>query len=57
MSLIATGASDVLGGFGAWRMWWMLAKNDVIRRYRRSRVGQPWLTLSMAVMIFGLGAA
>lgn len=37
-------------------MWWMLAKNDVIRRYRRSRVGQLWLTLSMAVMIFGMGA-
>lgn len=36
-------------------MWWMLAKNDVIRRYRRSRVGQLWLTLSMTVMIFGLG--
>ena len=56
MGLIAGGAADVLGGFGAWRMWWMLAKNDVVRRYRRSRVGQLWLTLSMAVMIFGLGA-
>lgn len=56
MSLIATGAADVLGGVGAWRMWWMLAKNDVVRRYRRSRVGQLWLTLSMAVMIFGMGA-
>lgn len=56
MNFITTGASDVLGGFGAWRMWWMLAKNDVIRRYRRSRVGQLWLTLSMAVMIFGMGA-
>lgn len=56
MGLVAAGASDVLGGFSAWRMWWMLAKNDVVRRYRRSRVGQLWLTLSMAVMIFGMGA-
>ncbi len=56
MSLIATGATDVLGGFGSWRMWWMLARNDVVRRYRRSRLGQLWLTLSMAVMIFGMGA-
>lgn len=56
MGLVARGAADVVGGFGAWRMWWMLAKNDVVRRYRRSRVGQLWLTLSMAVMIFGLGA-
>lgn len=56
MDLVARGAADVGGGFGAWRMWWMLAKNDVIRRYRRSRVGQLWLTLSMAAMIFGMGA-
>lgn len=55
MDLVARGASDVWGGLGAWRMWWMLARNDVIRRYRRSRVGQLWLTLSMAVMIFGMG--
>ncbi|MDU0343591.1 ABC transporter permease [Bosea rubneri] len=56
MVLVVRGAADVLGGFGAWRMWWMLAKNDVVRRYRRSRVGQLWLTLSMAVLIFGMGA-
>lgn len=56
MSLITIGATDVLGGFGSWRMWWMLAKNDVVRRYRRSRVGQLWLTLSMAALIFGMGA-
>jgi ABC-type polysaccharide/polyol phosphate export permease len=55
MRFVANGAADVLGGFGSWRMWWMLAKNDVIRRYRRSRVGQLWLTLSMAVMILGMG--
>jgi len=56
MSFAVRGAADVLGGIGAWRMWWMLARNDVIRRYRRSRIGQFWLTLSMAAMIFGMGA-
>lgn len=56
MSLITIGASDVLDGFGSWRMWWMLAKNDVVRRYRRSRLGQLWLTLSMAALIFGMGS-
>lgn len=56
MSLVVRGAADVLGGIGSWRMWWMLARNDVVRRYRRSRLGQLWLTLSMAVMIFGMGA-
>lgn len=56
MSALARGVCDVYQSFGAWRMWWMLAKNDVVRRYRRSRVGQLWLTLSMAFMIFGMGA-
>ncbi|SFI90324.1 lipopolysaccharide transport system permease protein [Bosea sp. OK403] len=56
MSFVVRGAADVLGGVESWRMWWMLAKNDVIRRYRRSRIGQLWLTLSMAAMIFGMGA-
>lgn len=55
MGLVALGLADVAGGFRSWRMWWMLAKNDVVRRYRRSRLGQFWLTLSMAVMIFGMG--
>ena len=55
MGLVAHGLADVVGGFSSWRMWWMLAKNDVVRRYRRSRLGQFWLTLSMAVLIFGMG--
>lgn len=55
MGLVVSGASDVADGFGAWRRWSMLAANDVIRRYRRSRVGQFWLTISMGVLIFGLG--
>lgn len=55
MGFVALGATDVVGGFSSWRMWWMLAKNDVVRRYRRSRVGQLWLTLSMAAMILGMG--
>lgn len=56
MRLFADGAVDVVGGFESWRIWWMLSRNDVVRRYRRSRVGQFWLTLSMAVLIFGMGA-
>ena len=34
----------------------MLAWNDIRRRYRRSGLGQFWLTLSMAAMIGGLGS-
>ena len=33
----------------------MLALNDVKLRYRRSRIGQFWLTISMAITIIALG--
>ena len=49
------GLADIRQGLLCWRIWMMLAWNDVRRRYRRSGLGQFWLTLSMAVMIGGLG--
>ena len=52
---IRSGITDILWGLSSWRTWWMLAWNDVRRRYRRSGLGQFWLTLSMAATIGGLG--
>ena len=52
---IYAGVADIYDGLRKWRMWWMLAWNDVRRRYRRSVLGQFWLTMSMAVTIGGLG--
>jgi ABC-type polysaccharide/polyol phosphate export permease len=49
------GIADIETGFRNWRMWRMLAWNDVRRRYRRSSIGQFWLTLSMGITIGGLG--
>jgi ABC-type polysaccharide/polyol phosphate export permease len=49
------GLADVLAGLSNWRTSKMLAWNDVRRRYRRSGLGQFWLTLSMAATIGGLG--
>lgn len=46
---------DVLGGVKAWRIWWTLGANDIRQRYRRSRIGQFWLTLSMAMFVVALG--
>ena len=46
---------DIRRGVDAWRIWTMLASTDIKQRYRRSVLGQAWLTLSMAVMIFGMG--
>lgn len=47
--------ADISQGLANWRIWWMFAWNDVRRRYRRSGLGQFWLTLSMAATIGGLG--
>jgi ABC-type polysaccharide/polyol phosphate export permease len=38
-----------------WPLWWLLATSDIKQRYRRSRMGQLWLTLSMGVTILALG--
>ena len=54
-TFIAAGAADVARAQTAWRIWWMLARNDIARRYRRSSLGPFWLTLSMGVMVAGLG--
>jgi len=49
------GLADIVQGLQNWRIWWMLSWNDVRRRYRRSGLGQFWLTMSMALTIGGLG--
>ena len=47
--------SDLVLGLAQWRVWWVLAFNDIRQRYRRSSLGQFWLTISMAVTIAGIG--
>jgi ABC-type polysaccharide/polyol phosphate export permease len=51
----AKGLDDIRRGLAAWRTWTTFAWNDVLRRYRRTRIGQFWLTISMGLMILGLG--
>lgn len=46
---------DIKQGLLLWRSWSILALMEVKRRYRRSVLGQFWLTLSMAVTIAGIG--
>ena len=45
---------DLLHGLALWRVWTMLAFSDIRGRYRRSKFGQLWLTLSMAITIAAL---
>jgi ABC-type polysaccharide/polyol phosphate export permease len=49
------GLADIYQGPSRWRKWSVPAWNDVRWRYRRSGLGQFWLTLSMVATIGGLG--
>lgn len=51
---VAAAIADLLDGAGRWRIWMVLAMFDIRARYRRSRLGQFWITLSMAVTIAAL---
>jgi ABC-type polysaccharide/polyol phosphate export permease len=46
---------DLHDGLMRWPLWWLLATLDIKQRYRRSRMGQLWLTISMGVTILALG--
>src|SRR5580698_7545493 len=46
---------DVSVGLTDWRVWLLLGMNDIRQRYRRSRLGQFWITLAMAITIVTLG--
>ncbi len=47
--------ADLGEGMRAWPIWGMLGWQDVRQRYRRSILGPLWLTLSMGIMVGGLG--
>lgn len=48
-------AQDVVRGLAAWQVWNLLAVTDIRQRYRRSRLGQFWLTLSTGIFVGGIG--
>lgn len=47
--------ADLTEGLARWRLWGLLAWQDIKQRYRRSSLGPFWLTISMGVMIGALG--
>jgi len=47
--------SDVTGGLARWRIYWLLGIGDIRQRYARSRFGQFWITLSMAIFVVAIG--
>lgn len=46
---------DFVDGLKKWRIWLMLAYQDIKLRYRRSLLGPFWLTISMAVTVYTMG--
>ncbi len=46
---------DLTEGFKQWRIWFMLAYQDIKIRYRRSVLGPFWITLSMAITVYSMG--
>ncbi|MFC0217657.1 lipopolysaccharide transport system permease protein [Pseudochelatococcus lubricantis] len=48
-------ADDFLRGMKSWQIWTLMGVSDIRQRYKRSRFGQFWITLSMAVFVAGIG--
>lgn len=46
---------DFKEGLKKWRIWSMLAYQDIKLRYRRSVLGPFWLTISMAITVYSMG--
>jgi ABC-type polysaccharide/polyol phosphate export permease len=46
---------DLVNSFGRLGLSWSLAWHDVASRYRGSVLGPFWITLSMGLMVFGIG--
>ena len=54
-SQTALALQDIIGGACAFRLWGPLGWQDIRLRYRRSTFGPFWLTISMGVLVGGLG--
>jgi ABC-type polysaccharide/polyol phosphate export permease len=52
---VAIAGSDIVRGVGAWRIWIMLGQTDVMCRYRRTRLGQFWITATLGLLLVGIG--
>lgn len=46
---------DIKDGLTHWRIWFLLAYQDIKLRYRRSVLGPFWITLSMAITVYSMG--
>lgn len=54
--MVDKAALDIRKGVKSWRIWWLLGIGDIRQRYARSRLGQFWITLSMAIFVSAIGS-
>lgn len=47
--------NDLKNSLSKWRIWFLLAYQDIKLRYRRSVLGPFWITLSMAITVYSMG--
>lgn len=55
ISEVKSACLDLCAGLMLWRIWTSMAIFDIKSRYRRSGLGQFWISISMAVTIIALG--
>jgi ABC-type polysaccharide/polyol phosphate export permease len=55
LGVIETAIYDLARALKAWRIWVLLGTKDISQRYRRSTLGQFWITASIGIMVAGLG--
>lgn len=53
LARLSQAIDDLVGGLWMWRTWGVLAVNDISQRYRRSKIGQFWITIGMATTMIG----
>ena len=54
-SLVRRGWNDLVQGLFNWRLWHLMGIGVLRRRYSRSKLGQFWTTITMAVMVTVMG--
>lgn len=55
LSHIHTGISDFISSLKSWRIWYALAIQDILVRYRGSTLGPFWITISTAITAVTMG--
>lgn len=45
---------ELFRALGAWNVWWAIALDDVLSRYRRTALGPLWIVMAQAAFVVGL---